>query len=238
MTFFLSFLFLLNAAWAEVTYPQLSSPVVDEARLLKSTERREIEQWLYEYKKSGKAQIQVAIVDNLQDIPIEEYSIRLVEKWKLGSNVKDDGVLFLISKNDKKMRIEVGQGLEGALTDIQAKRILDDRVRPLFKAGQFGAGIAAGVYEIIQTVDPEYLGAHTEQQPWKSEKKSSSWLYLILVILIIFVNVSRVLGFGGGRRGRGGFYGGMGGGGWSSGGGGGWSGGGGGFSGGGASSNW
>ncbi len=248
MRYFLGFLFFVNftTAWA-LDLPALSSPVVDEAGLLNFSDRREIETWIYQYKKSGKAQIQVAIVESLQDVPIEEYSIKLVEQWKLGTGVKDDGVLFLISATDRKMRIEVGQGLEGALTDIQSKRILDDRVRPLFRSGQYAAGVAAGVAEIIKAVDPEYINAQPEQAYGGEEKLFSggNLLYLILIILIIFLNIVGKTS----RLRRRGLYGGLIGGGWGAGtgwgggqgwgsGGGGWSGGGGGFSGGGASSNW
>lgn len=246
MRIFWSILFLISSSALSaraLDLPSLSSPVVDEAGLLQSSDHRAIENWLYEYKKSGKAQIQVAIVKDLQDVPIEEFSIKLVEKWKLGTGQKDDGVLFLISSGDKKMRIEVGQGLEGALTDAQCKRILDDRVRPLFKAGQFGAGIAAGVSEIIKAVDPEYVGAQPDKETYAEGESffDSRLFYFIILILFIIANLG-----GRGFRRRRGFYGGVlggmagsswgRGGGW--GGGGGWSGGGGGFSGGGSSSNW
>ncbi len=210
----------------------MSSPVVDEARILSSQEKYEIEQWIYKYRETGKAQLQVVIVQDLQELPIEDYSIKLVEQWKLGNQKRDDGVLFIISISDRKMRIEVGQGLEGALTDLQSKRILDDRVKPLFKSGQYAAGVAAGVSEIIQTVDPEYFNKQGEPAPESKHRRGSNRISLIVFILFIIFSF-----FG---RWRGGFLPFLGGGGgWGGGGGsGGWSGGGGGFSGGGASSDW
>ena len=231
--FAVAFLFCLTAG-AEVTWPQMSSSVVDEAQILSSQEKYEIEQWIYKYRESGKAQLQVVIVKDLQGLPIEEYSIHLVERWKVGNEKRDDGVLFLVSTADHKMRIEVGQGLEGALTDLKSKRILADRVKPLFKSGQYAAGIAAGVSEIIQTIDPEYFNQQGEPAAVPDRKGKSNRISLIVFILFI------IFSFFGRRRGgilpflgSGGGWGGG-----SGGGGGGWSGGGGGFSGGGASSDW
>lgn len=226
--------------WAEPRWPRLSSPVVDQAGLLSSQEKREMETWLHRYRQQGKAQVQVVIIDTLEDWTIEQYSIKLVEQWKLGSAQKDDGVLLLIAVKDKKMRIEVGQGLEGALTDLQSKRILDDRVRPLFRSRQFAAGVAAGIAEIIAAVDPEYAAASSENHQWE-DGKASKWgngLYLLLVFLMVIMSfIGRVSRFG--QRGYRGAWGGPGlGGGWGGGRSGGWGGGGGGFSGGGASSNW
>jgi uncharacterized protein len=247
MIYLFSLLLLFNTARADIHLPELTSPVVDEAGMLSASDQRAIEQWIYDYKRQGKAQLQVAIVKDLQGLSIEEYSVKLADKWKLGNQKRDDGVLFLISAGDKQMRIEVGQGLEGALTDLRSKRILEDRVKPLFRSGQFGPGIAAGVSEIVAAVDPEYVNAQPEQA-W--EAQDSGWgdrIWIILVVLFIFLNIfGRFFGLGRRRRYYPGFYGGglFGGGGFGGGGfgggssGGGWSGGGGGFSGGGASSNW
>lgn len=154
MKLFLGALLFSLSAWAEVQWPTMSSPVVDEAKILSSQEKYEIESWIKRYRETGKAQLQVVIVNDLQGLPIEDYSIKLAEQWKIGNQKRDDGVLFIVSTGERKMRIEVGQGLEGALTDLQSKRILDDRVKPLFKSNQHAAGIAAGVSEIIQSVDP------------------------------------------------------------------------------------
>jgi uncharacterized protein len=234
---FLFFSLLVKAA--DIQWPAMNSAVVDQVGWLDTQEKLEIENLIYSYHQKGKAQIQVVIVSNLQGLPVENYSIQLVERWKLGDKKRDDGVLFLVSASDRKMRIEVGQGLEGALTDLHAKRILDDRVRPLFKTRNYAAGIAAGVVEIISAIDPEYAGqalpARPSSSPVIDEQPSYVWIIVILFILINLFGRRRrgsgILPFlggfllGGGGRGR-------------SSGGGGWSGGGGGFSGGGASSDW
>ncbi len=238
MNFLFAFLFSILAFGAERQFPALSSPVVDEAGILSSQEKLEIEAWLLKYKERGRAQIQVVTVKTLGDMPIEQYSIELVEKWKLGGAKRDDGILFVIAPTERKMRIEVGQGLEGALTDLQSKRIVDDRVSPLFKEGKYALGMAAGIQGIIQAVDPEYGKVPEQRQDRKRGAKLPSWVIIVMILFIIF-------GGRGGRRGRGGFLsgaatgallGGLGRGGF--GGGGGWSGGGGGFSGGGASGSW
>lgn len=234
-----AFLFFSVLAWAEIQWPVMKSPVIDQVGWLSAQEKAEIESVIYSFHRKGKSQVQVVIVGDLQGLPIETYSIQLVERWKLGDKKRDDGVLFLVSASDRKMRIEVGQGLEGALTDLQSKRILDDRVRPLFKSKNYAAGIAAGVVEIISSIDPEYASQSLAAQPPVAEpvfdeQPSYVWILIFLFILINMFGRRRrhsgwlpflggiVLGSGGGR----------------SSGGGGWSGGGGGFSGGGASSDW
>jgi uncharacterized protein len=242
-----SVLILVLLTWsnaqADIHFPAMTSPVVDDSGILTSQEKSEIENWIYDFHQQGKSQIQVVIVPDLQGLDISEYSIKLVDQWKLGDKKRDDGVLFLVSTGDHKMRIEVGQGLEGALTDLQSKRILDDRVKPLFKSGQYAAGIAAGVAEIIKAVDPEYAGKTNPQPAAQPQGRHSNNLFWIIFLFFIIVSlfgrgrrsgvgpfIAGTLlggGFGGGRGGGGGF-----------GGGGGWGGGGGGFSGGGASSDW
>ena len=156
---------------------------------------------------------------------------QVTDKWKLGDAKKDNGVLFLISVTDRKMRIEVGQGLEGVLPDILAGRIIEE-VKPYFKIGRFDEGISIGSELIIKSLKGEKI----------PEKDSSNghFPFIQIFVLIIFIIWSLLRRFFwifpsmGGRR-SGGFYSG---GGFGGGGGGGWSGGGGGFSGGGASGNW
>ena len=233
--------FGFSLAKAEFKTPPLTSPVIDEVGYMTRNDQQDLTQLLYDFNKRGKAQVQVLIVPNLQGLPIEQASIEIVDKWKLGDKVKDNGILFLISAQERAVRIEVGQGLEGAIPDITAKRIISDQMIPLFRAKRFSAGIIVGVQEVLRLADKEFADQnHIEEAPSKSGK-------LPLGIVILLVIIISILGrFGGGRgqyyRGGGGGWGGgggFGGGGFGgSGGGGGWSGGGGGFSGGGASGNW
>lgn len=229
-------------ARAEFQVPHLTGPVMDEVGLLTRSDERELAQLLYDFNRRGVAQVQVLIVPTLDGTPIEQASIQVTDKWQLGDKTKDNGILFLISANDRKMRIEVGQGLEGAIPDIYAKRIISDQVIPLFRAKKYSAGIVVGTHQILTLADKEF-----GQENHLDEKKTSEGGNLPIGIIILVLIIISVLGrFGGGRgryyRGGGGFGGfgggGFGGGGFGGGGGGGWSGGGGGFSGGGSSGSW
>jgi uncharacterized protein len=238
-----AFVFCLGvAARAEFVVPALTGPVVDQMGLLNAGDERDLDSVLRDYNAQGKAQIQVLVLSSLQDLTIEEASIKITDQWKLGAAKKDNGILFLIAPQEKKLRIEVGQGLEGALPDVIAKRIVSDTVVPYFKKGQMSAGVVAGVYEIIQYVDKEYADQHLTATPSPGEGSGGLPGWVIILILFGLIFLGR-FGGGGGRRGFfGGYGGGYGGGGFGGfgggGGGGGWSGGGGGFSGGGASGSW
>ncbi len=233
--FLFGFLFLFtHLVWAaEFKVPRLSGPVMDEVGVLRPEHRRELESVIRDYNSQGKAQLQVLVLESLEGLSIEEAAIKIADAWKLGTAKKDDGILFLIAPNERKVRIEVGQGFEGALPDVLAKRIVDDSVVPLFKARDMSTGIVVGVVQIIKAIDQEY--ADQNLQPTERErKKIPGWVVILVLFFLLFIG--RFMprsSFGG--RGGGGFYGG---GGFGGGGGGSWSGGGGGFSGGGASGSW
>lgn len=232
-------LVVATTAQAEFRVPTLSGPVMDEAGYLSRQDRQALMQLLYDFNRRGKAQVQVLVVESLQGLPIEQASIQIVDKWKLGDAKKDNGVLFLISAQDRQMRIEVGQGLEGAIPDVIAKRIISDQVIPLFRSKRFSDGIVLGTHEILRYADKEFADENIAAE----QSQDNSLPLGIVIFLVLVVMVLGRFGGGGGRRLRGGGFGGGGyyggGGGWSSGGGGGgWSGGGGGFSGGGASGSW
>lgn len=216
-------------------------PVIDQAGLLRIQDEAEIEKLLRQAQDSGLAQIQVLTVPNLQGETIEQASIQIVDQWKLGTAKGDNGVLILVAKEERKVRIEVGQGLEGVLPDITAKRIVSDVMIPFFRQGQFSQGIYAGTLAVLQGIDPKMAGDKEQYIEVVPDKKADRFhLHIKILILIFFIFIAFIGRGGRGRRLRGGgFYGGFGGGGgWSGGGGGGWSGGGGGFSGGGASGGW
>lgn len=227
-------------ARAEFVVPPLDGPVMDQIGLMTAGDRRALSNTLVEMNRSGKAQIQVLIVRDLGGEPIESVSIRVFDAWKLGQAKQDNGVLFLVSRADQKMRFEVGRGLEGAIPDVVAKRILADQVAPLFRAGRFSEGIVLGVSEIMQLADKEFA----DTRPLAQESRGGRDFFIIFLIVVVFIVLNIMRASGGGPRMRGGprGYGGglpWGGGGWGSGGGGGgWSGGGGSSAGGGASSGW
>lgn len=191
--------------------------------------------------EGGQVQLQVVTVPSLNDEPIEEVSHQMVKAWKLGSEKNDNGVLLLVSKGDRRMRVEVGQGLEGAIPDVYAKRIVSDVMIPHFKEGQTSEGIVAGVASILQLAANESGGVVAEpQMSRRGRREPMGWLNVVIFLIFLFFIMLRprrrgfmsgmVLGgLGGGGFGGGGFGGG---------GGGGWGGGGGGFSGGGSSGSW
>ncbi len=132
-----------TTALAAEDVPFLSGRVNDYAHLLSDDEHGRLETKLAELEKTTGAQVAVLTVDTLGDEPIEDYAMRVVETWKLGQKEKNNGVLLLVAKADRKMRIEVGYGLEGVLTDAKCSRIIAELMRPRFRSGEFGAGIDA-----------------------------------------------------------------------------------------------
>lgn len=236
VSFFFFFILLGGNAQAQKTLdvPTLTGPVVDQSRFLSEQANAAISSALYNLEKETGIQFQVLIIPKLSGESIEGYSIRVVDEWKLGKKGDDRAALFLIVSDDHKMRIEVGRGLEGSITDLKSKRILQE-VRALFKDGDNDNGVALGLSLMARTAGVELNFEGGTVQPRHARKTSSSFIIFVLIALIIFLQYVFPNG-----RGRGGPYigGGFGGFGGRGGGGGGWSGGGGGFSGGGASSDW
>jgi uncharacterized protein len=233
-------------AWADdFKVPALTGPVVDDAGIISRPTQRAIEDALRALSDQGGSQITVLTVSSLGGLTIEQASIRVTDEWKLGGRKTDNGVLLMIAPKERKVRIEVGQGLEGVLTDADSKRIIAEGIAPLFKAGDYDSGVLIGVYQIARKTDPTidlspYLEGKVSPRATGNHSPVKIWVILLFICLFIFFNAF------GGRRFRRGPYGGggWGGGGWGGGGGfgggggGGWSGGGGGFSGGGASGDW
>jgi uncharacterized protein len=132
--------------------PPLSAHVTDLAQTLAPAEKQALEAKLVDWEARTGNQLAVLTVPTTQPEPIEAYSLRVAEKWQIGRKGNDNGVLFLVAKNDKKMRFEVGYGLEGTLTDVTARRIIAENVAPMFREGKFGAGIDAGIDRVIGVV--------------------------------------------------------------------------------------
>ena len=244
----LFFLFILVLApfvvAAQPKVPALwGTPVHDEANVLSQPFIHRLEQQLKSQEDSTSNQVGILIVPTLNDYPMEEYTLQVAEAWKLGQADKDNGVLLFIAIQDRKVRIEVGEGLEGVLTDALSSQIIRNEMAPYFREGNYEGGVQAAVNAIQQAIRGEYQA--DIKTPGKKGRGSFLPMVIIFIVLFLF-SVMR----GGGRRGggrsgggwssRGGWFP-MGGGGWSGGGGfggGGFSGGGGGFSGGGSSGSW
>src|SRR5512140_1579524 len=141
---FLLALLLAGAAQAEVAIPALSARVTDLTSTLNAQQIQTLESKLAAFEAKKGAQIAVLLLPTTQPETIEQYGIRVAEAWKLGRKGVDDGALLLIAKDDHKLRIEVGYGLEGVLNDATSKRIVSDLILPYFKRGEFYPGIDAG----------------------------------------------------------------------------------------------
>jgi len=238
--FFLLILGCLSSlsSFAQKEIPELwGQHVHDEAKALSAGAVDALERKLKIFGDSTSNQVAILIVPSLDGEVIEQYSLRVAEKWKLGQKDKDNGVVLVVAINDRKIRIEVGQGLEGPLPDAICNRIIRNEMAPGFRRGDYDAGITAGTDAILQAIKGEYKA---DQGPVRTSSGGSRFLTL-LVIFIIFT-LFRLFANRGGRSGGwtsgGGWYYGGGGGGFGGGGGGGFSGGGGSFGGGGSSGSW
>ena len=156
-----------GAALALVAVPPLSGRVVDQTGTLTTGDVASLTQTLRDLETRKGSQVAVLIVPTTDGEAIEQYALRVAEAWKIGRKKIDDGALLVIAKNDRKLRIEVGYGLEGALTDATTKRIIDEDITPKFKAGDFAGGVSAGVNRMIRVVEGEKL-PEPEPPHWQS----------------------------------------------------------------------
>ena len=167
--------------------PPLQSRVTDLTGTLTTGERSALEARLAEFEARKGAQIAVLIIPTTQPEEIEQYSIRVVEAWKLGREKPDDGALLLVAIEDRTLRIEVGHGLEGALTDLVSNRIIDESITPRFREGDFAGGISAGVDRMISVVDGEPLPE--PEKHWSGEGRGLGEMLPLLFGLIFFGSV-------------------------------------------------
>ncbi|MEM6369626.1 MAG: TPM domain-containing protein [Myxococcota bacterium] len=156
MTSVLSLLALgLGLGQAEPALPELRRAVTDEGRMLSASQASALERRLRAYRDQTGHAFALVTIPSLEGLPIEDYSIRLAEKWKLGDADRDDGLLMVIAKADRKIRIEVGYGLEGAIPDAIAKRVISDVMAPYFRQNQAGIGIMAGFEQLMRAAEGE-----------------------------------------------------------------------------------
>ncbi len=147
-----SFFLFTGNIHAEVTYPEYSAFVNDYTGTIDSGWKSSIEELCVKVGSETGAEIAVAVVSDLQGITIEEYAVKLFEKWGAGKADKDNGALLLVSMQERKIRIEVGYGLEGVITDLEAGNIISDIITPRFKEGDYNGGIYNGVYAIADEI--------------------------------------------------------------------------------------
>lgn len=175
--------------------PALKGHVNDYAAMLSQASRRQLEAVLTDVEQKDSTQIVVLTIPALEGDPLEDFSIRVAEAWKIGQKGTDNGAILLIAKNDRKIRIEVGYGLEGRLTDLMSGRIIREVIAPQFKMGRFDQGITEGVAAIIDVVKGEYSTADHPRQPRQAHKGVPLLAILGLFFLInILGRTNRLLG--------------------------------------------
>lgn len=217
-----------------IEFPKLTGRVVDNANLLEGSTEQALTTRLAAHEKASGNQVVVVTLDNLQGHVIEDFGYQLGRAWGIGQKDINNGVILLVAKEERKVRIEVGYGLEGVLTDAIAANIIHSIILPAFKQAQFNDGIQAGALAIIDALGNQY----EMREPQQNDEISPWLIFLVLGIFVVFPLLGALNG-GGRHRGYGvgsGVLGGLGG--LGGGGGGGFGGGGGSFGGGGASGGW
>ena len=236
-------LWLFIATAQALTFPTLSGRVVDDGQMLDPATRQQLSQTLAAHEKATGEQVVVVTVPDLQGTTIEDFGYQLGRAWGIGQKDQNNGALLIVARDDRKLRIEVGYGLEDRLTDAQSSVIINQVITPAFKSGNFSQGISDGVGAILQVLggDPlaeaSYATGQGDGSDFVAEHPGVVLLLFVLFVLVVaacqFYGICNAGGGGGSRSG------GFGGGGFGGGGGsGGFRGGGGSFGGGGASGGW
>jgi uncharacterized protein len=231
---FVAAVFTAIAVRAAPVFPELTGPVVDQARVIDDARESDLDRSLRDFQRVSGPQIVIATVPDLQGYEIRDFGNRLFRHWQLGDSKRNDGVLLLVAVGDRKMSIEVGYGLEPTLTDAISRIIIEYSITPHFRQQDYARGIAEGVGRIMQVLRGEGPTVVADVP------QDNTIALLVTLIILVFVITIIIHVIRGGRlvAANGGGWGGSGSGGWSGGGysrGGGWSGGGG-YSGGGGSS--
>jgi uncharacterized protein len=179
---------------AQVPVPPLAGRVTDRTATLTGEQKSALEQTLRSFEARKGSQVAVLIVPSTAPESIEQYALRVAEKWKPGRKKVDDGALLVVAKDDRTLRIEVGYGLEGALTDAACKRIISEIIVPRFRQGDFYGGITAGVDRILRVIDGEPLPKPEERRPAGMRRIGSLLPVLMILALVVGGVLHTVLG--------------------------------------------
>ena len=155
------------AVESQIKVPQLVGHVIDKTGTLDTNQQQVLEQRLRTFELEKGSQLAVLIVPEIGHEPIEQFSLRVAEQWKLGRKKIDDGAILVIAKNERRLRIEVGYGLEGVLNDAVSKRIIDEIIVPAFQRGDFYGGIDAGVETMVHVIGGESLPEPASKDSWQ-----------------------------------------------------------------------
>ena len=177
-------------AGAQIAVPPLTGRVTDQTATLSAEQKAALEQTLQAFEERKGSQLAVLMVPTTAPEAIEQYALRVAEKWKLGRKKIDDGAILVVAKTDRALRIEVGYGLEGALNDATSKRIISEIITPRFKQGDFYGGITAGVDQIIRVIDGEPL-PEPKGRPAGDISDVQQFIPIILVLALVLGGVLR-----------------------------------------------
>lgn len=181
---------LLGPAWAEVPIPPLSARVTDLTGTLSAQQKAELESRIAAFEAKRGSQIAVLVLPTTKPEEIEQFSIRLAEAWKIGRKGVDDGVIVVVAKDDRRLRIEVGYGLEGVIPDAVAKRVIDERITPRFKEGDFHGGIRDGVDQLIRLAEGEKLPEPAARTASRGGRDPVSALFDYAVPALFFIVIA------------------------------------------------
>ncbi|HSG92914.1 MAG TPA: YgcG family protein [Methylotenera sp.] len=192
LTFCWVLLFASGSLRAElVPVPALKQRVTDLTQTLTPDQQSQLEAKLAAFEQQKGSQIAVLIVPSTKPEEIEQYSIRVVDTWKLGREKPDDGVLLLVAKDDRKMRLEVGYGLEGAIPDLIAKRIISEIMAPSFRQGDYYGGINNALEQVMKLISGEQLPAPVQTRPGGG--KLMDMLYVALIAAFVVGGILRAI---------------------------------------------
>jgi uncharacterized protein len=181
--------FCLALPLAALEVPQLTGRINDTAQMLSSQTRASLESLLTKFEATDSTQIVVLTIPSLEGEVLEEYSLRVAEVWKIGQKGSDNGALLLIARDERKLRIEVGYGLEGSLTDLIAGRIISGVIVPRFREGRFDQGISAGVVAMVEAVRGEFVASAATAKGAKGSDPAG----LIFIMIFAFSFIGRIL---------------------------------------------
>jgi uncharacterized protein len=174
--------------------PALTGRVVDETETLTAQQKRALEEKLQAFEQRKGSQIAVLITGTTFPEPVESFSIRVADAWKIGRKVVNDGILVVVAKSDRVMRLEVGYGLEGAIPDAMARRLIDEVFIPGFREGNFYEGLSAGVDRMIKVIDGEPLPEVSQSNAGRGDLRSiESYFVLFIVATLAFGGLLRRL---------------------------------------------
>lgn len=184
----LGLLFCFVSPLAALEVPKLRGRINDNAAMLSAQSRTALENMLEQFEKTDSTQIVLLTIPSLEGEVLEHFSLKVVEAWKIGQKGVDNGALLLVARDERKLRIEVGYGLEGSLTDLVSGRIISGEIVPRFKQGNFDEGIRAGILAMVKAVRGEYTASASTQ----NNLQNSDPFGLIFMLIFVFSFIGRV----------------------------------------------